>query len=115
MGWSRVKPGSCVKACLCPALLVKKERTAEEEAELEEHAALSVLHRWCEMNEFISGAIALVPEHVEIRSLTIGSNLGLPQVITHMHTHTSTQISPSVPGVFAVPGLPPHVAGHVSH
>lgn len=48
---------------------------------MEEHAALSVLHRWGDMNEFLSGAIPLVPEHVEIRSLQIYSNPGLPQVI----------------------------------
>lgn len=48
---------------------------------MEEHAALSVLHRWGEMNEFVSGAIPLVPEHVEIRSLQNYSNPGLPQVI----------------------------------
>lgn len=47
---------------------------------MEEHAALSVLHRWGEMNEFVSGAIPLVPEHVEIRSLHSYSNPGLPQV-----------------------------------
>lgn len=48
---------------------------------MEEHAALSVLHRWGDMNEFLSGAIPLVPEHVEIRSLQNYSNPGLPQVI----------------------------------
>lgn len=48
---------------------------------MEEHAALSVLHRWGEMSEFVSGAMALVPEHVEIRSLQSHSNPGLPQVI----------------------------------
>lgn len=48
---------------------------------MEEHAALSVLHRWGEMKEFITGGIPLVPEHVEIRSLQNVSNPGLPQVI----------------------------------
>lgn len=48
---------------------------------MEEHAALSVLHRWGEMNEFISGAVPLVPEHVEIRSLKSHDNPGLPQVV----------------------------------
>lgn len=72
---------SSPEACLFSALLKKADRTPEEEAEMEEHAALSVLHRWGDMNEFLSGAIPLVPEHVEIRSLQIYSNPGLPQVI----------------------------------
>lgn len=55
---------------------------------MEEHAALSVLHRWGEMNEFISGAIPLVPEHVEIRSLQNYSNPGLPQVIGNTPPYT---------------------------
>lgn len=64
---------------------------------MEEHAALSVLHRWGEMNEFVSGAIPLVPEHVEIRSLHIGSNPGLPQVTGDAASATLTaQISPSL-------------------
>ena len=47
---------------------------------MEEHAALSVLRRWGEMNEFLPGAIPLVPEHVEIRSLLNQDKPGLPQV-----------------------------------
>lgn len=54
---------------------------------MEEHAALSVLHRWGEMNEFISGAIPLVPEHVEIRSLQSQDNPGLPQVVRIRTSH----------------------------
>lgn len=64
------------------ALLKKTERTPEEMAEMEEHAALSVLHRWGEMNEFLNEAVPLVPEHVEIRSLQNSLSPGLPQVTT---------------------------------
>lgn len=67
---------------LFSALLKKNERTPEEIAEIEEHTALSVLHRWGEMNEFLHGAVPLVPEHVEIRSLQNSLNPGLPQVTT---------------------------------
>lgn len=49
---------------------------------MEEHAALSVLHRWGEMNEFLPRALPLVPEHVEIRSLLNQDKPGLPQVMT---------------------------------
>lgn len=72
---------SSSEASLFSALLRKADRTPEDEAEMEEHAALSVLHRWGDMNEFLSGAIPLVPEHVEIRPLQNYSNPGLPQVI----------------------------------
>ncbi|KAK1901731.1 Fer-1-like protein 4, partial [Dissostichus eleginoides] len=61
-------------------LLKKNQRSPEEEAEIEEHAALSVLQRWGEMNEFLSGAVPLVPEHVEIRSLLSQDKPGLPQL-----------------------------------
>lgn len=47
---------------------------------MEEHAALSVLQRWGEMSEFFPGALPLVPEHVEIRSLQNQDKPGLPQV-----------------------------------
>lgn len=60
----------------------KNQRSPEEEAEMEEHAALSVLQRWGEMREFLPGAVSLVPEHVEIRSLQNQDNPGLPQVST---------------------------------
>lgn len=71
---------------LFSALLKKNQWTPEEEAEMEEHAALSVLWRWGEMNEFLTGAIPLVPEHVEIRSLLNQDNPGLPQVTTTQQT-----------------------------
>lgn len=61
-------------------LLKKNERSPEEEAEIEEHASLNVLQRWGEMREFLPGAVPLVPEHVEIRSLQNQDNPGLPQV-----------------------------------
>uniref|UniRef100_A0A3Q1JTB7 C2 domain-containing protein n=1 Tax=Anabas testudineus TaxID=64144 RepID=A0A3Q1JTB7_ANATE len=58
-------------------LLKKNQRTPEEEAEMEEHAALNVLHRWGEMKEFLPVALPLVPEHVEIRSLMNQDKPGL--------------------------------------
>uniref|UniRef100_A0AAQ4NV40 Fer-1 like family member 4 n=1 Tax=Gasterosteus aculeatus aculeatus TaxID=481459 RepID=A0AAQ4NV40_GASAC len=58
----------------------KNQRSPEEEAEMEEHAALSVLQRWGEMSEFFPGALPLVPEHVEIRSLQNQDKPGLPQL-----------------------------------
>lgn len=63
-------------------LLKKNQRSPEDEAEIEEHAALSVLRRWGEMKEFLPGAVPLVPEHVEIRSLLNQDKPGLPQVTT---------------------------------
>lgn len=86
---------------------------------MEEHAALSVLHRWGEMNEFISGAIPLVPEHVEIRSLQSYSNPGLPQVLPQ-ETHLRGAPARALTFLFLclslpLPGLPPHVGGHVPH
>lgn len=83
------------------ALLKKNERTPEDLAEIEEHTALCVLHRWGEMKEFLPGAYHLVPEHVEIRSLQSQENPGLPRVMqtnvyitvtttvenTHLHWH----------------------------
>ncbi len=49
---------------------------------MEQHTALNVLQRWAEMNEFLPGAVPLVPEHVEIRSLLNQDKPGLPQVTT---------------------------------
>uniref|UniRef100_H3CIC0 Fer-1 like family member 4 n=1 Tax=Tetraodon nigroviridis TaxID=99883 RepID=H3CIC0_TETNG len=78
----------------------------EKEAQMEEHAALSVLHRWGEMNEFISGAIPLVPEHVEIRSLQSYSNPGLPQGYLHMWVDMFPTDVPAPPTVDIKPRLP---------
>uniref|UniRef100_A0A3P8W1F5 Fer-1-like protein 4 n=1 Tax=Cynoglossus semilaevis TaxID=244447 RepID=A0A3P8W1F5_CYNSE len=66
------------------ALLKKNELTPEEEEEMEEHAALSVLHRWVEMKEFLPSALPLVPEHVEVRSLQNQDKPGMPQGYLHM-------------------------------
>lgn len=81
-------------------------------AEFEEHAALSVLHRWGEMNEFLLGALPLVPEHVEIRSLHNSLSPGLPQVTT-CKAVWMTKLTNSLP---ANPlGLPPYVGRPVPH
>lgn len=88
---------------------------------MEEHAALSVLRRWGEMNEFLPGAIALVPEHVEIRSLLNPDKPGLPQVTTtnNNYNHNSNIRLLVLPyGIsnvcVCVTGLPSYVGGHVS-
>lgn len=65
-------------------LLKKNNRTVEEDAEMEEHKALSVLHRWGEMKEFCGTACPLVPEHVEMRSLWNADKPGLPRGYVHM-------------------------------
>uniref|UniRef100_A0A3Q3WRE7 C2 domain-containing protein n=1 Tax=Mola mola TaxID=94237 RepID=A0A3Q3WRE7_MOLML len=88
------------------ALLRKKERTPMEEVEIEEHAALSVLHRWGEMSEFISGALPLVPEHLEIRSLQSHHNIGLPQGYLHMWIDMFPTDIPAPPPVNIKPRLP---------
>ncbi|TNM89206.1 hypothetical protein fugu_005461 [Takifugu bimaculatus] len=88
------------------ALLRKADRTPEEEAEMEEHAALSVLHRWGDMNEFLSGAIPLVPEHVEIRPLQSYSNPGLPQGYLHMWVDLFPTDVPAPPTVDIKPRQP---------
>lgn len=65
-----------------PAELLKKNKKTEEDmTELDEHKALSVLHRWGEMREFCVTACPLVPEHVEVRSLLNTDKPGLPQVM----------------------------------
>ncbi|XP_034548431.1 fer-1-like protein 4 [Notolabrus celidotus] len=88
------------------ALLKKNQRTTEEEAEMEEHAALSVLHRWGEMKEFIPGAVHLVPEHVEIRSLLNQDNPGLPQGYLHMWVDMFPTDIPAPPAIDIKPRKP---------
>ncbi|KAF1392079.1 hypothetical protein PFLUV_G00048790 [Perca fluviatilis] len=87
-------------------LLKKNQRSPEEEAEMEEHAALSVLRRWGEMNEFLPGAIPLVPEHVEIRSLLNQDKPGLPQGFLHMWVDMFPNDVPAPPPVNIKPRLP---------
>lgn len=90
LGWILFPVSTDVCVCVSlSALLKKNERTPEEMAEFEEHAALSVLHRWGEMNEFLHGAVPLVPEHVEIRSLQNSLSPGLPQVTTRTTVSTT--------------------------
>ncbi|KAM4582645.1 fer-1-like protein 4 [Fundulus diaphanus] len=87
-------------------LLKKNERSPEEEAEMEEHAALNVLRRWGEMREFLPGAVPLVPEHVEIRSLQNQDNPGLPQGYLHMWVDMFPTDIPAPPAVDIKPRLP---------
>ncbi|KAM7422017.1 hypothetical protein PAMA_010208 [Pampus argenteus] len=89
-------------------LLKKNQRSLEEEEEMEEHAALSVLQRWGEMNEFLPGAVPLVPEHVEIRSLVNQDNPGLPQGYLHMWIDMFPTDIPAPPPVDIKPRLPIH-------
>ncbi|XP_033938430.1 fer-1-like protein 4 [Pseudochaenichthys georgianus] len=87
-------------------LLKKNQRSPEEEAEIEEHVALSVLQRWGEMNEFLPGAVPLVPEHVEIRSLLSQDKPGLPQGYLHMWVDMFPNDVPAPPPVDIKPRLP---------
>uniref|UniRef100_A0A3Q2CA86 Fer-1-like protein 4 n=1 Tax=Cyprinodon variegatus TaxID=28743 RepID=A0A3Q2CA86_CYPVA len=87
-------------------LLKKNERSPEEEAEIEEHASLHVLRRWEEMTEFLPGAVRLVPEHVEIRSLQNQDNPGLPQGYLHMWVDMFPTDIPAPPAVDIKPRLP---------
>ncbi|KAM9800773.1 fer-1-like protein 4 isoform 1-T1 [Syngnathus typhle] len=87
-------------------LLKKTPRSAEEEAALEEHAAVSVLRRWDQMSEFVPGAVALVPEHVEIRSLVKHDKPGLPQGYLHMWVDMFPTDVPAPPPVDIKPRLP---------
>ncbi|XP_003447761.1 fer-1-like protein 4 isoform X1 [Oreochromis niloticus] len=87
-------------------LLKKNQRSPEEEAEIQEHAALSLLHRWGEMNEFIAGVVPLVPEHVEIRSLMNQDNPGLPQGYLHMWVDMFPTDIPAPPPIDIKPRLP---------
>ncbi|XP_029946768.1 fer-1-like protein 4 [Salarias fasciatus] len=88
------------------ALLKKNKRTEDEDTEMEEHSALSVLHRWGEMNEFLPGALPLVPEHVEVRSLHNPDSPGLPQGYLHMWVDMFPTDVPAPPTVDIKPRLP---------
>lgn len=98
---------------LFSGLLKKNQRSPEDEAEIEEHSALSVLQRWGEMREFLPGAVSLVPEHVEIRSLQNQDNPGLPQVLTQNKEQQT--VSSVAFNKVCVAGLPSYVGRHVSH
>ncbi|KAG8007550.1 Fer-1-like protein 4, partial [Nibea albiflora] len=88
------------------ALLKKNQLSPAEEAEMEEHSALYVLHHWGEMNEFLTGALPLVPEHVEIRSLMSQDNPGLPQGYLHMWVDMFPTDVPAPPAVDIKPRKP---------
>ncbi|KAI3369771.1 hypothetical protein L3Q82_024597 [Scortum barcoo] len=88
------------------ALLKKNQPSPEEVAEMEEHSALSVLQRWGEMNEFLPGAVPLIPEHVEIRSLLNQDKPGLPQGYLHMWVDMFPTDVPAPPPVDIKPRLP---------
>ncbi|XP_058488607.1 fer-1-like protein 4 [Solea solea] len=87
-------------------LLKKNELSPEEEEEIEEHAALSVLQRWGEMKEFLPGAFSLVPEHVEIRSLQNQDKPGLPQGFLHMWVDMFPTDVPAPPPIDIKPRQP---------
>ncbi|KAM9860161.1 fer-1-like protein 4 [Aulostomus maculatus] len=87
-------------------LLKKNQRSPEEEEEMDEHAALSVLQCWGEMSEFLPGAIPLVPEHVEIRSLLNQDKPGLPQGYLHMWVDMFPTDIPAPPPVDIKPRQP---------
>nr|XP_019952111.1 PREDICTED: fer-1-like protein 4 [Paralichthys olivaceus] len=87
-------------------LLKKNQHSPEEQAEMEEHAALSVLQRWGEMSEFLPGALRLVPEHVEVRSLMNPDKPGLPQGYLHMWVDMFPTDVPAPPPVDIKPRLP---------
>ncbi|XP_077460197.1 fer-1-like protein 4 [Stigmatopora argus] len=90
-----------------PEELWKKNKRSEEEAEeAEEHAAVSVLRRWGDMSEFLPGAMALVPEHVEIRPLVNQDKPGLPQGYLHMWVDIFPTDVPAPPPVDIKPRLP---------
>ncbi|XP_035244550.1 fer-1-like protein 4 [Anguilla anguilla] len=87
-------------------LLKKNKKTEEDEAELEEHKALSVLRRWGDMGEFCEGAYPLVPEHLEVRSLLNPEKPGLPQGYAHMWIDMFPVDVPARPPVNIKPRLP---------
>uniref|UniRef100_A0A3B3D8C6 Fer-1 like family member 4 n=1 Tax=Oryzias melastigma TaxID=30732 RepID=A0A3B3D8C6_ORYME len=75
----------------------------------EEHAALYVLHHWGEMEEFLPGAgraVALVPEHVEVRSLLTQDKPGQPQGHLHLWVDMFPTDIPAPPPVDIKPRLP---------
>uniref|UniRef100_A0AAY4DXW4 C2 domain-containing protein n=1 Tax=Denticeps clupeoides TaxID=299321 RepID=A0AAY4DXW4_9TELE len=80
--------------------------TEDDMRDLDEHKALSVLHRWGEMREFIVGACPLVPEHVEVRSLLNSDKPGLPQGYVHMWIDMFPVDVPAPPPVNIKPRLP---------
>ncbi|XP_031423274.1 fer-1-like protein 4 [Clupea harengus] len=87
-------------------LLKKNKKTEEDMTELDEHKALSVLHRWGEMREFCVTACPLVPEHVEVRSLLNTDKPGLPQGYVHMWVDMFPVDVPAPPPVDIKPRLP---------
>ncbi|KAF6717449.1 Fer-1-like protein 4 [Oryzias melastigma] len=99
-----------IPADAVPEALIKKNQwTPEEEAEKEEHAALYVLHHWGEMEEFLPGAgraVALVPEHVEVRSLLTQDKPGQPQGHLHLWVDMFPTDIPAPPPVDIKPRLP---------
>uniref|UniRef100_A0AAV2MM10 C2 domain-containing protein n=1 Tax=Knipowitschia caucasica TaxID=637954 RepID=A0AAV2MM10_KNICA len=88
------------------ALLKQNEPSEVQKAELEEHMALNVLRRWAEMSEFIPGAVALIPEHVEVRPLVNPDKPGLPQGFLHMWVDMFPTDVPAPPPVNIKPRLP---------
>uniref|UniRef100_A0A674C754 Fer-1-like protein 4 n=1 Tax=Salmo trutta TaxID=8032 RepID=A0A674C754_SALTR len=87
-------------------LLKKNNKTEEDLRELDEHKALSVLHRWGEMREFCEGACPLVPEHLEVRSLLNPEKPGLPQGYAHMWIDMFPMDVPAPPPIDIKPRLP---------
>ncbi|KAK7899448.1 hypothetical protein WMY93_020301 [Mugilogobius chulae] len=90
-----------------PEALLKQNQLSEaQRAELDEHMALNVLQRWTEMSEFISGAVALVPEHVEVRRLMNPVKPGMPQGFLHMWVDMFPTDVPAPDPVNIKPRLP---------
>lgn len=90
-----------------PEILLKKNQPSEQDREeLEQHMALNVLQRWAEMSEFVPGAVALVPEHVEVRTLVDPDKPGLPQGLLHMWVDMFPTDVPAPPPVNIKPRLP---------
>ncbi|KAK3536663.1 hypothetical protein QTP86_015460, partial [Hemibagrus guttatus] len=87
-------------------LLKKNKKTEEDYEDMDQHMALSVLHRWEEMREFCVGACPLVPEHVEVRSLLNPDKPGMPQGYVHMWIDMFPVDVPAPPPVNIKPRLP---------